>query len=723
MDSVTPEYGLTVPERRYLSILFVDLVGYTHLAELLDPEDLRALQRRYQNLVMRVMDRFGGFVARCTGDDVLVYFGYPIARENDAERAVRAALELNEQLPSLDTGFSGAGVSSLSVHAGIHSGLVLIAPEMVGGRYSEHTAFGEVVNLAKRIQTEAPAGRILVSKDTIDLVAGQFEFVPLGMQSLRGLQRAIPLFEVSRVRPGATHSDTRLIRGATRLVGRRDAMTRLVERWNVAKRERRLQTVAVVGDAGIGKTRLVAEFCNGPEMKSVLLAQMNCQEIFASTPLYPYGSYLWGRARLSVGDDAATRARKLSALLEEYGADTPENQEIVAGLLGLAAGTALDPQTPTPFLFKRKQHDLLFSMLALSARAQPLVIWIEDAHWLDPSSAEFLNEATPKLADAPLLVLLTRRSFPEGPPLPPADEVIRLGGMNGQHSREIVRSIPGAEALSPDATARAIEAAEGVPLFLEQLVISLIEEGQQARAAPRRGGVPLMLAEMMSERLDRRPGARPIVQAAACVGRSFTPEFLASVLEEDPPTIAPPLQALVDAEILVPRQLGAELHYEFRHALLRRMAYELALHDQRRNLHARIAHALEHDEQSGRAPPEIRAHHLTEAGRGPAAAEAWLQAGRSAAQRSAHAEAVAHIRRGLQLLELAAGRGCTSATRTEPASRVDRLHHGNRGCDLAQAFRMLRARARTVSGRRALTLGAGVRVRPVHLHELPRPGR
>ncbi len=652
MDNVRPEPNLPTPERRYLSILFVDLVGYTHLAELLDPEDLRMLQRRYQNLALRVMESYGGFVARFTGDDILVYFGYPLAHENEAERAMRAALELNERLPGLDTGLANASVPALSVRVGIHTGLVLIAPEQMSGGLAEHTAFGEVVNLAKRIQTEAPPGGIVVSKQTLDLVAGQFESVPLGTKAIRGLERQVTLFQVNRLVPGASRSVTRLQRGAARMIGRQTATARIVERWSVVRHEGRCQTLAVVGEAGVGKTRLIAELCGRPEMRDARIVQMNCHEIFASTPLYPLGSYLWARARLTVEDDEAAQVQKIAALLDQFGSDTPENREVFASLLGLATDGIVDATAPTPLLFKKQQYALLTSMLLLTTRAQPTVLWIEDAHWLDPSSAELLHEIVAALANSPLLVLLTRRSFPKGPLLPEAHDTVVVDQMDDRNSREIARSIPGADALSEDTVATAIEAAEGVPLFLEQFIIALIEERKEAPTTSRKTvGVPLMLAEMMSERLDRRPGGRRIVQAAACIGRSFTPDFLAALLQQETPAIAQPLQALVEAEILLSQPYGVEVHYEFRHALLRRMAYESVLQAERRVLHGRIADVLQNYEQSGPTPPEIRAHHLTEAGRFPAAAEAWLGAGLGAAQRSAHVEAIAHIRRALQLLD------------------------------------------------------------------------
>ena len=649
MANETPEQSRS--ERRYLTIVFVDLVGYTHLSEELDPEDLRVLQRRYQMLSSRVMERFGGFVAQFTGDGILVYFGYPIAHENDAERALRASLELIERLGTIDTRLPEASLPPLQARIGIHTGLVLVARESGTGGPAEHNVFGEVINIAARLLTEAPANGVVVSKDTLDLVAGQFEAISLGTRPVRGISRQFLLFQVIRSRPGAPRSTPRFVRGATSMIGRGDALASILRRWSIARQDNRCQTVSVVGEGGVGKTRLIRELFGQPELADTVIIRLNCHEIFSATPLYPLGSFLWAWLGLTAEDGAAIQQRKIAMLLDEFAMNTPLNQEIIGSLLGLAVSGLVAAEAPTPLMFKRKQYDIAISMLRWLARTQAMVLWIDDAHWLDPSSAEVLSEIVAAMSNMPLLLLFTARSFPRGPTLPEADETVLLEQLDDRTCQTIARAIPGAEALSDETISRAVEAAEGVPLFLEQFVISLIEEAQQAPPArPKRSGVPLMLAEMMSERLDRRPGGRRIVQAAACIGRSFTPDFLAAMLDQTSATVVPPLESLVEAELLLPRRYGAEIRYEFRHALLQRMAYESVAQTDRRAMHERIVVVLRTEDQSRPTPHEIRAHHLTEAGHFEEAIEAWLQAGLSAARRFADIEAIEHLRRGLSLL-------------------------------------------------------------------------
>jgi class 3 adenylate cyclase/tetratricopeptide (TPR) repeat protein len=653
-------------ERRFLTIVFVDLIGYTELSERLDPEDLGMLQRRYQKLALTTMERYGGFVARFVGDGILVYFGYPRAHERDAERAVRAALELLQRLRHLDTDVEGHTIPVFNARVGIHSGLVVMAQELMSAGTSVPGIVGEAANLAARLQTEAPPGGILISGETLELVQGLIECEPLGTRPIKGLSREISVHRVVGVLPGARRTATSFQRGATRMVGREASVERILARWDTACRETRCQTVAVVAEAGAGKTRLILELCSRPELAEAVLLQASCQEIFASTPLYPVGSFLWARAGLTIEDSASESVLKVSRLLDEARMNTAENKEIVLSLLGLAVTGATVSVAPTPQAFRHKQYEFVVTAFERLARGQPTVLWIEDTHWLDPSSAELLHEIVAALKNSPVMVLLTMRSYPAGPALPEADEVVHLEQMSDRDCLEIARSIPGAEILTPEVLDQAVKAAEGVPLFLEQLVIALLDERVQARGHTRRlGGVPLMLAEMLSERLDRLPGGRRIVQAAACIGRSFVPDFLLAVLEEDATRVARPLEALVAAEILLPKRYGAEIRYEFRHALLQRMAYESMVQTERRAMHGRIVDVL--SQRAVSRPtlpevvaqhlavrptlPEVMAHHLTEAGRTLEAIEAWLKAGTSAATRSAHIEAVDHLRRGIGLLD------------------------------------------------------------------------
>ncbi|HWX29310.1 MAG TPA: AAA family ATPase, partial [Steroidobacteraceae bacterium] len=420
------------------------------------------------------------------------------------------------------------------------------------------------------------------------------------------------------------------------MVARQPSVERILARWRIAQDERRCQTVVIIGDAGIGKTRIVREFCSQPELAETTIIQANCHELFLNTPLYPLASFLWARIGLVPEDDVGARMQKIATFLDELVVNTPENNQIVGSLLGLESMRAAESVAPTPLLLKRKQYDFVIRVMRQAANTQPTLLWVEDAHWLDASSAELLQEIVAALSDVPFLVVLTRRSFPNVVALPHVDETIELKQLSGSEALEVARSMPGAAELPDALLQRAVEAAEGVPLFLEQFMISLIEEHRRSpHPTPKPAGVPLLLAEKMSGRLDRRPGARRIVQAAAVIGRSFAPAFLAALLQQEPQAVAEPLQALVDAEILLPRRYGAEIQYEFRHALLQRIAYESMLQLERRATHLSVVAGLRKADQAEKTPPEVIAYHLTEAGEFLEAIEAWLRAGRHAAERSA----------------------------------------------------------------------------------------
>ena len=640
-----------MPGRRYITILFCDLVGYTELSERLDPEDLQELQFDYQRLARAVMERYGGFVARFSGDGILIYFGYPTAHENDAERAVRAALELIEQLQGLSTRFHARQLGEIAVRIGIHTGLVVFGAEATSGGWQEHSIVGEAANLAARLQAEAPRNGIIVSRETLELVEGSVAFEPLGPKRLKGLSRTIGLYKIVKARPVSQRSAARRRRGATQMVGRDKALNDLLRSWEKTIRRASSWTVHVVGEAGVGKTRLVREFVEQPELAAANIVEVHCQEIFANTPLYALGSYLWWRLGLTIEDDETARLAKIQAFLEESESYSPENSEIVASLLGRVIPSVTEPVAPTPLILKQKQFALMGRLLDQSARAQPTVLWVEDAHWLDPSSAELLLEIVGRAADVPLLVLLTVRSFPKGPALPPPDDVIDLEQLGLQDALALARSVPGSQLLSQDVLMRAVQAADGIPLFIEQMVLSLMDQMAVAPDGARaRGKLPLILAEMLSERLDRLPEGRRVVQAAACIGRSFTPDFLSALLHKQDTEITEPLEALVGAEILRPKLDQAERHYEFCHALLQRIAYESMVQADRRELHSRIVEVLKQPAQSESALPEVVAHHLTAAGNVHDAIKAWLEAGVTATRRSALKEAIGHLHRGLELL-------------------------------------------------------------------------
>ncbi len=681
--------------------MFVDVVGFTRLSEEVDPEDLLTIQRRYRQIALNVTERFGGFVGDFAGDGVLVYFGYPTARGNDAERAVRAAFEMVSQLGGTEFPLADGGVRKLQVRIGVHTGLVVVGRETVRAGETPLGVVGAAVNIASRLQNEAPPSGVVVSGETYSLVHGLFEFVPLGWRTLKGLTQPIEVFHAMRSRPVAQAGpvETRARTGAA-MIGREPGLAKLLACWRAVSASRRGQIIEIVGDAGVGKTRLVNELCLHPAMSGASLIQIACHELFANTPLYPVGQHLWKRAGLTIEDDTETRQHKLGELLGEWSLRSELNALILASLpgLGLTAPT-IESIAPTPHLFKRARFGLIAEAFHKVAAGKPTVLAIEDAHWVDPSTAELLSEITERRDDAAYLVVVTRRSFPKGPALPPPDETIRLEPLREVDCVALARSLPGAQSLAEESIRAACHAAEGVPLFVEQLMRALVDERAQGITRNRRGApLPLLLAEMMSERLDRLPGSRRIVQAAACLGRSFRPEFLAALLREDPAELAEPLESLVEAEILLPKRHGLEIRYEFRHALIRRMADESTLDRERRALHARMVELLDR-ESDVRTAPEMLAHHQTEAGLFGDAIASWIEAGRKAAGQSAHHEAIDHLNKGLGLLERVPDetlrRGLEmkllavmigSVTITQGATSFELSAHCTRGLELSRDF-------------------------------------
>jgi class 3 adenylate cyclase/predicted ATPase len=651
------EFGSTVasrssiPQRRYLTILFSDLVGYTELSEQLDPEDLRDLQLRYQRLALTVMERYGGFVAQFSGDGVLVYFGYPTAHENDAERAVRAALELNDRLVQLNAEIRSQQLPDIATRIGIHTGLIVIGPELASGGSQDHSVVGQAANLAARIQADASPNSVVVSGETLELISGLFDYVSLGPRRFKGITRAIPVYKITKARVGTGRIYDRGRRGAPRFVGRAQLLERATECWNRAMQASQCKTLLITGEAGVGKTRLALEITKRPELAEANVLQIQCHDIFASTPLYSIGMFVWVQAGLTVNDEKTVRTQKVASLLDSVGLKNAENLDIIGSVLGMQLASAVETSAPTPFLYKRKQFALLGSLVEQMARKQPTLLWVEDVHWIDPSSAELLQEIVKRLANAPVLVVLTGRSFPKSQHLPNADDVIELNQLDSAECFELARMISTGQALSDEELARAVEAADGIPLFVEYLVRSLMDQKEQKSNAVRKpSNLPLTLAAMMSERLDRLADGRPVVQAAACIGRAFTADFLATLVQQNVGNVQETLKALVDAEILRPNHEDREVRFEFRHALLQRAAYESMLQSERRGTHAGIVKELQQNDANTPLVPELLAHHLTGAGQFQEAIKMWLQAGMNAGRRSAHLEAIEHIRHGLSLL-------------------------------------------------------------------------
>lgn len=635
-------------DRRQLSVMFCDLVSSTALSEQLDPEDLHELVTAYQQAVLRVVQRYEGHIAQYLGDGILAYFGYPVAHEDDAVRAVRAGLEILAEIGRL------AVTPPVQVRVGLHTGPVVIGAVGEGGR-TEQLALGKTPNIAARVQGAAQPQALTISGATHRLVQGLFDCRDLGAHALKGIAEPVTLYEV--VQPASTTSrfEVQLQRGLTPMQGRSHELDQLLARWRLA-RAGRGQLVMLSGDAGIGKSRLVQALGQATADDGTLKLAFRCSPFYANSPLYPVIDQLTRLVQVGTDDGGGARMRRLEQVLAPVGLDDPRSLSLFAQLLSMPMH---DVQTdPAIAREERKALTLqaLTHWLLRLAAAQPLLVVFEDLHWADPSTLELLSLVLERLPEATLLLALTHRSE-FTPPWPAAPHVLSLPLTPFEIAR-LAGGIAG-QPVPPDMLELLIRKTDGVPLYVEELTKDLLEShllreqaGQlQLASSPLNVAVPFSLQDSLTSRLDRLGTARRLAEVASVLGREFSDEWIRAVYDGDTTTLASGLQALCDADILVRQDGGPQHAYSFRHALLRDAAYASLLIRRRQQLHARVARLLESTwADTAQTHPELVAHHYTEAGLVAQAIGYWQRAGLLAVERSANQEAIRHFGTALQIL-------------------------------------------------------------------------
>jgi class 3 adenylate cyclase/predicted ATPase len=632
-------------ERRQLTVMFADLVGSTALSGRLDPEEMREVLRAYQDAVSGAVARFEGHVAKLLGDGVLAYFGWPRAHEDAAERAVRAGLAVVEAVPRLAT---PAG-APLAARVGIASGLVVVGDLAGEGAAREEAVVGETPNLAARLQGVAAPGRVVVAEGSRRLLGDVFDLRGLGPLMLKGFERPVPCFEVTAERRAESRFDARRSDRAAPMVGREQELGLILERWRQAATGEG-QAVLLVGEAGIGKSRLVRAVLDAVEGEERVALRYQCSPYHTGTPLWPVAQQLRLAAGLEPADAEAAKFDKLEALLRQ-GAEPEEAAgavPLVAALLGVDAGG----RHPSPDLSPQQRRTrtlatLVGQLLGLAHRHGPVLMVVEDAHWADPTTLELVGLALDRIAGGRALILLTSR--PDGQPAlggHPRVTRLTLNRLGRGSIEAIVARLAGTGGLPQEVLGEIAARTDGVPLFVEELTRAVIEAGTPGAAA-----VPASLHASLMARLDRVPGAKEVAQIAACIGREFGYTLLSAVAPVPEPELRAALDRLVAAELVFARGEPPDAGYTFKHALVRDAAHESLLKARRRELHARIARTLEERfPETAEAEPELLARHCAEAGLARRAVEYWQRAGQRALARSAMAEAVAHLTRGLEAL-------------------------------------------------------------------------
>jgi class 3 adenylate cyclase/predicted ATPase len=643
-------------ERRQLTVMFCDLVGSTALSARLDPEDLRGIIGAYHRRCAEIIERAGGFVAKYMGDGVLAYFGYPVAHEDDAERAVRAGLDLILAVHGLNVG------SPLQTRIGIATGLVVVGDVVGQGAAQEQAVVGETPNLAARLQVLAEPDVVVIDAATRRLTGRLFEYADLGAVELKGF--AAPVAAARVLREGATESRFEALRAAsTPFVGRDEELLLLERRWRHAKAGEG-SVVLISGEPGIGKSRLAQTLIEriGPEPHTRL--RLFCSPHHQDSALHPIIAQLERAAEFRRDDTAEQRLDKLEALLAQASNDLGEAAPLIAELLSIPGGERYPPLNLTPQKRKERMLQALLAQVEGLAARQPVLMLFEDAHWSDPTSLELLDLIVDRAPALPLLLIVTYRPSPAygefSPPWTgrPRVTLLSLDRLAPRERGEMIAGVTGGKALPKEIAEQIVARTDGVPLFVEELTKAVVESGIVTDAGDHYAAVgpapalaiPATLHASLLARLDRLSPVREVAQIGAALGRQFSHELIGAVAGIPPRQLDEAMAQLVGAELIYRRGTPPDAEYTFKHALVQDAAYSTLLRSRRQQIHARIATTLEQQfPDILAAQPELLAHHFTEAALAERAIEYWTKAGQQALTRSAMKEAEALLRKGLSL--------------------------------------------------------------------------
>jgi class 3 adenylate cyclase/tetratricopeptide (TPR) repeat protein len=641
-------------ERRQLTVMFCDLVGSTALSEKLDPEELRDLLHAYRTVCGDVIARYDGFVARYVGDGILTYFGWPAAHEDDAERAVRAALEVVKTLRRAST------TEALSVRLGIATGAVVVGEPAGVGEQAE-LAVGSTPNLATRLQGLAAADQIVIAASTRLLIGNAFDLSDLGEHDLKGIVEPVHAWRVEGVAVTESRFDSHhAASGLTPLVGRGEEVDLLLRHWAQAQ-DGEGQVVLLGGEPGIGKSRILSALRERLAVQGVQALRFQCSPYYVSSVFWPIIDNFERALKFTRDETAEAKLDKLEALIvTQYGRPRADVR-FVASILSLPCEDRYGTLVMTPQRHKDETLRTLVDIIQAAARRQPSMLLFEDAHWADPTTLEVLDLLIDRVRTIPLLVVLTHR--PEFQPRWPGHGhigALNLSKLTRTQSAAMVATLAGGKALPGPLLEQILTRTDGVPLFIEELTKAVLESGELKEAGDHyeyAGSVhsvtiPATLRDSLMARLDRFIPVREIAQIGAAIGREFTYEMIEAVAPMPQAHLDDALARLCESGLAFRRGTPPDAIYSFKHALVQDAAYDSLLKRRRQELHAKIARVIEQRFPNIQVTePEVLAHHLTEAGRAEAAIPLWQRAGELALQRMALSEAISHLNQGLELVD------------------------------------------------------------------------
>jgi class 3 adenylate cyclase/predicted ATPase len=639
---------LDAAERRQVTVMFCDLVGSTALSARMDPEDLREVISAYQKCITETVERFGGFLAKYMGDGVLVYFGYPQAHEDDAERAVRAGLELVAAVAGLKTR------APLQTRVGIATGLVVVGDLIGSGEAQERGIVGETPNLAARLQGIAEPNMVVIADGTRKLLGNLFELEDLGAKDLKGIAGPVRAWAALRASSAEGHFEALHTTGLTALVGREEELELLLRRWSRAKTGEG-QVVLLSGEGGIGKSRLTAALLEHLATEPHTRLRYFCSPQHTDSALYLIISQMERAAGLGYDDKPQAKLDKLDAVLAQT-STSPEDAALFAEMLSLPNDGRYPTLALTPEQRRQRTLQALTSQLAGLASQQPVLMIFEDVQWIDPTSLEVLGRTVDRIKTLPVLLIVTFR--PEfNPPWVGQSRVtsVTLNRLGEREAEAIISRLVGNKELPADMMAEIVERTDGIPLFVEEMTKAVLEaesedEGRRTvGAVPSPAlAVPASLHASLMARLDRLGPAKEVAQIGATIGREFPHALLAAVVRKPEAELGSALDHLIQSGLLFRQGVPPHATYLFKHALVQDAAYGTLLREPRRALHARIAETLESQfAEIAENQPELLARHCTEAGLIEKAANLWGKAGQRSLARSALVEAIEQLTRAL----------------------------------------------------------------------------
>jgi len=635
-------------ERRQLTVMFCDMVGFTELASRVDPEVLHNIIRIYEDNCAAAITRYEGYVFQRLGDGIVAFFGYPLAHEGEAERAIRAGLDIIEALSILDV----PEITHLSVRIGIATGVVVVAS-------AEKGAVGDTMNLASRLQGIAPVDSIVVSERVRQLASGAFDYEDLGEQQLKGIVRSTRAYRIAGVSEAVSRFEAASGEKLTPLVGRDLELGLLMDRWALAQ-DGEGQVVLLSGEPGIGKSRILDALRERLEAQEVKSLRFQCSPYYVNSAFWPSIANFERALKFKRDETPDSKLNKLESLIVGHYQRPLSDVRFIASMLSIPCDDRYGGDNMTPQKCKDETLRTLVDLSESAARKQSCVMLYEDVHWADPTTLEVLDLLVGRVKDIPLLVVLTHRpEFHIRWAQHGHVSALDLSKLTRTQSRTMVSSLSGGKSLPDDLLAQIVAKTDGVPLFVEELTKSLMETGQLTEVGNRFEyadtahaiTVPETLRDLLTARLDRSAPVKEIAQIGAAIGREFRYELIAAVAPFGKAQLDDSLTQLTDSGLAFRRGTPPEAVYIFKHALVQDAAYDSLLKSKRQELHSKIARAIEERFQDIRDnEPEVLAQHLTEARLIEQAVDCWLRTAQRAIGRSALPEAIVHLNKGLNLV-------------------------------------------------------------------------